>query len=420
MEEVAGIAPAQLERIVDAIAGGRAVSFWWTMGVNQSHQGVRTAQALINLALLTGNIGRPGTGANSITGQCNAMGSRLFSNTTSLLGGYDFAVEEHRQHVAGLLGIDEALVPTEPSWSYDRIVEGINRGEIRGLWMIATNGAHSWINQTDLHDLIARLDFFVVQDLYTTTESAQLADLVLPAAGWAEKEGTFINSERRLGIVKRVVPAPGEALADFSIFKAIAAAWGCGEMFEDWTDPEATFGILQRLTAGRPCDLTGVQGYAHVDEGDVQWPYPAAPDGGAGRRRPAWTSTVTPSPPIRRSAACSPRAVPHPRRAGPVPVRGGDAAARAAEAPSPARAAHRPRLGQPVAHRDPHREVGHAPGPGPRRPLAGDAPRRCRRASLRTGDDVRVSSPRGSLDCRVLVVPTVPTGRCSCRCTTSG
>ena len=70
---------------------GKRVSFWWTMGVNQSHQGVRTAQAIINLALMTGNIGRPGTGANSITGQCNAMGSRLFSNTTNLLGGHDFA-----------------------------------------------------------------------------------------------------------------------------------------------------------------------------------------------------------------------------------------------------------------------------------------------------------------------------------------
>ncbi len=83
------------------------VSFWWTMGVNQSHQGVKTAQAIINLALMTGNIGRPGTGANSITGQCNAMGSRLFSNTTNLLGGHDFANPGHRQKVARVLRIPE-------------------------------------------------------------------------------------------------------------------------------------------------------------------------------------------------------------------------------------------------------------------------------------------------------------------------
>ncbi|MBL9123700.1 MAG: molybdopterin-dependent oxidoreductase, partial [Planctomycetaceae bacterium] len=100
-----GLAAEQIERFARIIQGGARVSLWWTMGVNQSHQGVRTAQAIVNLALLTGNIGRPGTGANSITGQCNAMGSRLFSNTTNLLGGHDFANPVHRRKVADLLQI---------------------------------------------------------------------------------------------------------------------------------------------------------------------------------------------------------------------------------------------------------------------------------------------------------------------------
>ena len=95
--------PEAIERLRRTIHEGKRVSFWWTMGVNQSHQGVRTAQAIINLALMTGNIGRPGTGANSITGQCNAMGSRLFSNTTNLLGGHDFANPTHRRKVADVL-----------------------------------------------------------------------------------------------------------------------------------------------------------------------------------------------------------------------------------------------------------------------------------------------------------------------------
>ena len=106
------------------------------MGVNQSHQGVRTAQAIINLALMTGNIGRPGTGANSITGQCNAMGSRLFSNTTNLLGGHAFDNPDHRHKVARTLGIDERLIPREKSWPYHRIIEGILSGQIRGLWVV--------------------------------------------------------------------------------------------------------------------------------------------------------------------------------------------------------------------------------------------------------------------------------------------
>lgn len=115
-----GLPEAVLTRIADTIAAGERVSFWWTMGVNQSHQGVRTAQAIIDLALMTGNIGRPGTGANSITGQCNAMGSRLFSNTTGLLGGRDFGDPDDRARVADVLGIDVARIPRTRAWPTTR------------------------------------------------------------------------------------------------------------------------------------------------------------------------------------------------------------------------------------------------------------------------------------------------------------
>jgi assimilatory nitrate reductase catalytic subunit len=281
------LAPQQIERLVHAIARGKAVSLWWTMGVNQSYEGVRLAEALINIALITGNIGRPGTGANSITGQCNAMGSRLFSNTTGLLGGRDFTNAEHRAEVAELLGIDEARIPTRPSWAYDQIMEGILEGKIKGLWVVATNTAHSWINQADAHEVLGKLDFLVVQDMYHTTETAAFADLVLPAAGWGEKEGLFINSERRFGLIKKVSRAPGQALADFSIFKLCAEAWGVGEMFESWSSPEATFQILKRLSAGRPCDFTGIGDYGSIDEmRGIQWPLPEgrAPKQGEERR----------------------------------------------------------------------------------------------------------------------------------------
>ena len=274
--EETGLGADAVERLAETIHGGRRVSFWWTMGVNQSYQGVRTAQSIINLALMTGNIGRPGTGANSITGQCNAMGSRLFSNTTNLLGGHDFANPEHREKVARVLDIDPALIPTQPSWAYNEIIEGILQERIKGLWVICTNTAHSWINQGQARDILGRLDCLVVQDMYATTETARMADLVLPAAGWGEKDGTFINSERRIGTIKRVVRAPGQALADFSIFKLVAEYWGCGEMFRQWQSPAATFQILKRLSAGQPCDITGIDGYDMLDErGGIQWPCPA-------------------------------------------------------------------------------------------------------------------------------------------------
>jgi anaerobic selenocysteine-containing dehydrogenase len=272
---VTGLPVPALQRVADTIADGERVSFWWTMGVNQSHEGVRTAQAIIDLALMTGNIGRPGTGANSITGQCNAMGSRLYSNTTNLLGGRDFADPDDRAAVAGTLGIDAARIPAHKGWAYDQIVEGIASGAIRGLWVIATNPAHSWIGSGELGDLLDRLDVLVVQDMYATTETVRGADLVLPAAGWGEKEGTFISSERRFGVLQRVARAPGQALADFSIFHLIAEAWGCADVVASMPTPEAAFAVLRELSRGRPFDFTGIEGYADIDAaGGIQWPLP--------------------------------------------------------------------------------------------------------------------------------------------------
>jgi len=324
-----GLTVGQIYRLAESVKPGRRVSFWWTMGVNQGHESTRTAQAVINLALLGGHLGKPGTGANSITGQCNAMGSRLFANVTSLLGGHDFANPEHRRKIATTLGIPESVIPTKPSLAYDQILEGIAAGKIKGLWVIATNPSHSWIGKggvaagvspavepgfqpggmgngdksrsmspnalrpasyfpggkmppstagetpaaTAFDALLAQLDFLVVQDMYHTTDTAQRADLVLPAAGWGEKEGTLINSERRIGLVKKLRRAPGEALADFHIFRLVAHYWGCGAMFREWTSPEAVFQILKRCSAGQPCDITGIADYRMIDrEGGVQWP----------------------------------------------------------------------------------------------------------------------------------------------------
>lgn len=281
-----GLSVAAIRDLAARIGGRERVSFWWTMGVNQGHQGVRTAQAIINLALLTGNIGRPGTGANSITGQCNAMGSRLFSNTTNLFGGRDFTDPDHRHEVARVLGIDESRIPARGSWSYDQIVAGIGEGRIKGLWVVATNPAHSWVDQAEFRRVLGNLEFLVVQDMYHTTETARMADLVLPAAAWGEKEGTFINSERRIGLLKKVRRAPGLALSDFHIFRLAAHYYGCDDVVAGWDDPEAVFQILKRLTAGRPCDITGIADYHAIDHArGIQWPCPAGSADTAPQRR---------------------------------------------------------------------------------------------------------------------------------------
>lgn len=273
--EVSGLPADDFERLVDKIGMGKRVSFWWTMGVNQGHEATRTAQAIINLALMTGNMGRPGTGANSITGQCNAMGSRLFSNTTCLPAGRDYSNGADRQYVAETLGIDESCIQTEPGWAYDQIIDGIESGKIKALWVIATNGAHSWIDQNRFRRLMGKLDFLVVQDIYSSTDTAEYADLILPAAGWGEKEGTFINSERRIGLNKKVRYAPGEALSDYSIFRLLGAAWGGLDWLERWHSPEAAFQMLKKLSVGQPCDFSGITDYSMIDESGIQWPFPS-------------------------------------------------------------------------------------------------------------------------------------------------
>jgi assimilatory nitrate reductase catalytic subunit len=275
--EFTGLSPEAIEALAASVSQpGKRVSWWWTMGVNQSYEGVRTAQAIINLCLITGNIGKPGTGPSSITGQCNAMGSRLFSNTTSLVGGHDFADPAHREKVASAFGISPEAIPSQTSLAYDQIFDAIEKGKIKALWIVATNPFHSWIDRAHLDRLREKLDFLVVQDMYHSTESARAADLVLPAAGWGEKDGCLINSERRIGTIRAVRRAPGQALSDFRIFRLIAERWGCGEMFRGWTDPEAVFKIIRDLTIDRPCDITGIRDYAHLDaEGGIQWPCPS-------------------------------------------------------------------------------------------------------------------------------------------------
>ena len=284
-----GLPPESIERLARTIHEGERVSFWWMVGINQGYQAVRTAQAIINLALLTGNIGRPGTGANSITGQCNAMGTRLFGNTSGLWCGRDFASAEHRGVIADVLGIDETVIPRTPGLTYEGILEAVEAGIIKGLWIVCTNPGHSWVDRARLTRVLEKAEFVVVQDLFADTWTARYADLLLPAAGVGEKDGILINSERRLGVVRRVLDPPGDALPDFEIFRHIADAWGCGEMFGAWSSPEAVFQMIKKASRGTPCDFSAIEDYAMLEaEGGVQWPSAAGPvdgQGPAGRER---------------------------------------------------------------------------------------------------------------------------------------
>ena len=278
VEEETGISAERVLELAEIIHAGKRVSFWWTMGVNQGYQAVRTAQSIINLALMTGNIGRPGTGANSLTGQCNAMGSRVFSNTTGLYGGGDFDNPVRRKAVAEALGVDESVLATKPTIPYNAIIEKAISGEIKGLWVICTNPRHSWANNEEFEKCVKNLDFFVVQDIYEDTHSAKLCDLYLPSVPAIKKEGVIINTERRASKVNPVIPKEEGELSDFEIFYNIGKELGMGDLLNGWETPRSTFELLKKCSKGMPCDITGItyemlEGPNMEGSRGVQWPF---------------------------------------------------------------------------------------------------------------------------------------------------
>lgn len=273
VEAHTGISAEQTEHLAEIIHRGRRVSFWWTMGINQSYQAVRTAQAVINLAVMTGNIGRPGTGPNSLTGQCNAMGSRLFSNTTALYGGRDFDNPAHRAQVARILEIDECKIPRKPTIPYSDILNRIEQGAIKMLWVVATNPRHSWANNTQVAAAMRKLDFLVVQDLYADTETSYACDLFLPSVPLTKKQGTVINTERRLSAVVPVLEKQPDERSDYEIFLGIGKALGLHKELECWRTPKNAFAMLRALSADMPCDITGIEYPMLVGSAGIQWPF---------------------------------------------------------------------------------------------------------------------------------------------------
>ena len=273
VEAETGISAERVLELAEIIHAGERVSFWWTMGVNQGYQAVRTAQSIINLALITGNMGRPGTGANSLTGQCNAMGSRAFSNTTGLYGGGEYTDENRRKVVAEALDIDEKILPTKPTLPYNVIIDKINSGEIKALWIVATNPIVSWINNLDFKKAAEKLEFLVVQDIYSDTDTARYCDLFLPSTNGLKKEGVIINTERRLSKLDPVLPKMENELSDYDIALGIGEALGMGKLLDKWRTPEIAFNTIKQCTKGSPCDITGVTYENLKNSRGIQWPF---------------------------------------------------------------------------------------------------------------------------------------------------
>lgn len=271
--EKTGITIEETEALAETIHNGKKVSFWWTMGVNQGYEAVRTAQAIINIAVMTGNIGREGTGPNSMTGQSDAMGSRLFSNTTTLYAGRDYANEEDRKFITKVMGIKDEYIPTKPTMAYPEIIQGALDGTMKALWIVSTNPADSWIDNNKFKEAAEKVDFLVVQDLYDDTDTAKLCDLFLPAVPGIKKNGTYINTERRMSALVPLIEKGENELTDFEIFRGIGKAIGKEEELQMWKTPRDVFELLKKSSEGMPCDITGVEYDMIRESRGVQWPF---------------------------------------------------------------------------------------------------------------------------------------------------
>ncbi len=267
----AGVGEETVRDLAERIGRAERCVLAWTMGVNHSVQGTMTVPLLNTLAVLTGNIGRPGAAPLSITGQCNAMGTREAGFTASMPGYRSYDDPAHRAELARLWGIDEGRLPRERGRAYPDIVNAVMSERIKGLWVIGTNPVVSYPNREILELALDRLELLVVQDGFQTP-TTERAHVVLPAAIWGEKEGTFTNSERRVSRVRAAVAPPGQARSDFDIFRLVADRWGCADLLAGCTTPEAAFDEWRRVSAGRPCDYSAIT-WDRIDaEGGVQWP----------------------------------------------------------------------------------------------------------------------------------------------------
>ena len=276
VSRITGLDPELIFKAAMVYGNARAPFIGWTMGVNHSTQGTETVNAINNLALITGNVGKPGASPFSITGQCNAMGTREAGFTSSLPGYRKFDSASDREELAGLWNVPVDRIPTSRGLAYPDIIEAVLAKKIRALWVIATNPIVSYPNLDVLTQSLEGLEFLVVQDGFHPTPTSEFADLVLPAAIWGEKEGTYTNSERRVSKVNRAVPPPGEARSDFDIFLSLARELGCrDELFPGWKDPGDAFEEWKKVSAGRLCDYSGMD-YALLEKhGGIQWPFPA-------------------------------------------------------------------------------------------------------------------------------------------------
>lgn len=270
--EKCGITTEEIRKAAKMISDAKGFISMWTMGLNQSVIGVDKNVSLLNLSLLTGQIGKPGSGPFSLTGQPNAMGGREVGGMASLLAAHrDLGNPKHREEVRQFWGGKE--INGEPGLTATEMFDALESGKMKAIWIICTNPIVSLPNAKKIEKALEKANFVIVQDISHNSETTKYADLLLPAAGWLEKEGTMTNSERRISYLPKVIDAPGEALPDAEILWRFAQEMGYGGF--DYNNVSEVYDEYCLMTKGTNIDISGLSHERLKKEGSFQWPVPS-------------------------------------------------------------------------------------------------------------------------------------------------
>lgn len=274
-QHICGIDEDTIRNVARIYAKAPAAMSIWTMGINQSTHGSDGVVNINNLNLITGNIGKPGGTSLSITGQCNAMGTREWSSCSGLPGYRYLENEADRNEIAAFWGIDPEFFPKKRGLAETDIFPAIEAGEIKGLWIVATNPMTSMPNTARIRKALEKLDFLVVQDVYEDVEMNQYSHVYLPASVWAEKQGCHTNTERRVNLIDNTLPPFANSKPDFWIFNQMAKRFDNGKIIKFPEHTEGAFDEMKFLSKGkdRTLDISGMSYQKIIKARGIQWPY---------------------------------------------------------------------------------------------------------------------------------------------------
>lgn len=267
-----GIDPEKITQTAQWIGEAKGFLSMWTMGLNQSVIGVNKNLSLINLSLITGKIGKPGNGPFSLTGQPNAMGGREVGGLSNMLASHrELNNPAHIAEMEDFWGV--AGISQKPGLSATEMFSALDSGKLKAIWIICTNPLVSMPDANKVEAALKKAKFVVVQDISRNADTVDFADVILPAAGWAEKEGTMTNAERRVSYLEKAIDAPGECLPDAEIICKFATQMGWGSHFK-YNCTSDIYDEYAKSTIGTNIDCSGIN-YELLKKQTIQWPYPA-------------------------------------------------------------------------------------------------------------------------------------------------